>query len=169
MAKKRGSILDAMGNATGYDQPQLELPFKAFTRDELQRIVGCPGSAIDYWIRQTPEPDPSRPEAVLVEQRGDVPGPPGLDYAQAFAVFCGWKWLEEGAGNERATAVVAMLGSTGVNTMKANLERGLNFPVPEAGCFIHHYDLPPGPLAQRLRLDRLAKEYEARLKEVFGE
>lgn len=147
----------------------LELPFKPFTLDEVQRMTGCLASTLDRWAGL----DRNKP---LPLQHGC--GATGLNWMQAFAVHCGVRYEAEGASPRRAYGVVLYVGGMAQGQMERDIANGLSFPVP-AYLFPPGEERPPGhgmmvvpppsPLGQRLNLAVLYAQFKERVESVFGE
>lgn len=136
---------------------ELQLPFKPFTRAEVEAITQAPSQLIDAWWGN-----------VLEERIADMPGVmPGLDYMQTFAVFVGHRWLHEGADLTRATGVVIFVGNLGKGIMLDEFRMGNTFPAPtpQGGILIPHGRLKS--LGERCNLERLYKEFLSRIEAVF--
>lgn len=136
---------------------QLTLPFKPFTRSEVESITQVSGAVIDAWWG-----------TILPEKVGDLPGYlPGLDYMQVFALFVGNRWLHEGADMPKATGVVIFVGNLGKGVMESEFKAGNTFPTPTryGGILVPHKRL--GSLGERCNLERIYNEFLSRLEAVF--
>jgi hypothetical protein len=108
---------DGAGVGQTHGGSGLILPFKPFTLEEVAQITGCKPQVIDCWVG-----------VQLPLQRGDNPNDWGLSYMQTFAVFVGWKWLQEGADAQRANCVVAFVGNISREFMLQEFGKGNSFP-----------------------------------------
>lgn len=136
-------------------QPSLQLPFKPFTRAEVEEVTQAPAGLIDaLWGK------------VLPERVGDVGFLPGLDWMGCFAVFVASKWLDEGASSSRVVGAAIFVSNLGHNVMLEEFEQGNDFPAPtpQGGVLVPH---PNSPLGNRLNLRALNEEFRYRLDCVF--
>lgn len=136
---------------------RLTLPFKPFTRQEVESITQASGAVIDMWWG-----------SVLEERVGDVAGfLPGLDYMQVFALFVGNRWLHEGADVGRATGVVIFVANLGKGVMESEFRAGNTFPTPTrfGGILVPHGRM--GSIGERCNLQRLYLEFLSRVEAVF--
>lgn len=136
---------------------KLVMPFKPFTRSEVESITQVDGKVVDMWWG-----------SALEERVGDVAGFfPGLDYMQTFALFVGNRWLHEGAGLERATGVVIFVANLGKGVMESEFRAGNTFPAPttRGGILVPHKRM--GSLGERCNLEGLYREFQARIEAVF--
>ena len=144
-------MIQAVGNG-------LQLPFKPFTADEVQRITKCSMRVLDLC------------QGVLHPRTGM--GATGLDYMQTFAVFVGQRWLDQGASEERAQAVVKMVARMGHNVLLQRIRGGDTFPctpdmgpdIPAAGLMVRP---PNSKMGRDLNLKELYLEFTFNLKQVF--
>lgn len=147
---------------------ELQLPFKPFTLQEVAKLTGASSRLIDVWA-----------DRVLPVRQG-ADGTLGLEYMQAFAVFVGHRWLQEGAVPEKATPVVRFIGSITPNLLWQEIDAGTTWPVPRegnesvfkgaSGLVRGTFVKPPaGPLGQRLNLELLYTEFRNNLKTMFPE
>lgn len=143
---------------------QLDLPFRPFTLDEVQRMVKCPPALIDRWAGR-----------VLVFKTGADGFTQGLSDMQAFAIFVGFKYLTEGAGYERADPIVLYVGNLEKEVMMTCIKRGSSFIVidrgpdgKQFGALIPISELGDSPLVRRLNLKILWAEFWENMHSVFG-
>lgn len=129
----------------------VELPFKPFTLDEVQAVTGASAAVVGMWAQNL----------LTMEFGCDTYG---LDYARTFAVYCGWRYLEEGAGRQRAEELVKYLASCSVKYIVDECQKGRTFPVPMRRCFVK---APDSRLGRTLNCDRLLREFGEKLKRVF--
>lgn len=103
----------------GYDPKTSEgPPFKPFTVAEVCAITGIEPKVLDAWTQN-----------VLPVQRGEEDqSVTGLDYMQTFGVYAGKRWLDEGAGLERATRVMAFCAGSTLNHLLKEFEAGNTWP-----------------------------------------
>lgn len=134
----------------------LQLPFKPFTREEVENVTQAPASLIEtLWGR------------VIPERIGDVGFMPGLDWMGCFAVFVASKWLHEGSGVGRAIGAAIFVSNLGHDEMVAAIGKGDDFPTPtsQGGILVPH---PNSTLGNRLNLNILNREFRDRLDQVFS-
>ncbi len=142
-----------------------DLPaFRPFTLEQVKAMTGVTTATLDAWTKEDAK--------VLRLLSGE--GAIGLNWMQTFAVFVGHKYLMEGAGMDRAKRVVKFLATLVPDTLMQNINAGLCWPVPAemdpvnikhvSGVFV---EAPKSPLGNRLRLDRLGKEFQANVDALF--
>lgn len=148
----------------------LVLPFKPFTLDEVVKITGVLPSGLDVWVRDL---------HTMALRTGEDGFTVGLEYGQVFAVFCGVKWLYEGADVQRASNVVRYLAGCGPEYINANLAQGNTFPCPieqipvserkelKPECGGIMVPAPDSTIGRRLNLRTLLVEFEERVRSVF--
>jgi hypothetical protein len=138
----------------------LELPFRPFTLDEVKAITGCRTDILELWAER------------LGYRRGC--GVEGLEYAQVFGVFVGWRFLEEGAPAWRATEACEYVSLVPDSYLTEQLKEGNTFVVTR-GCFPKDSGIragmlvraPDNRLGKTLNLKRLLEEFDHRMKKVF--
>ncbi len=137
-------------------QPKaLQLPFKPFTRQEVEAITQAPAQVIDVlWGK------------VLPERTGDVGFMPGMDWMETFAIFVASKWLHEGSGIGRAIGAAMFVGNFGHDEMVTEFKEGRTFPTatPQGGILVK---APDSAIGNRLNLEVLYMEFKDRLEQVF--
>lgn len=133
----------------------LILPFKPFTLDEVSAATGITTKLLDLWTR-----------SILPLKRGED-GTLGLDAMQAFGIYVGWRFLQEGADHDKAASTALYVGTLPEKTLKDNLDMGFDFPVVRGGRgTLVPSSLMPN-LGKRLGLSKLLGEFKGRLAEVF--
>lgn len=140
--------------------PQAEPEFKPFTDAEVASI--CFGSQINEWVRLLDWWLKKLPPRI-----GDDGKSIGLEYMQTFAVYCGRRYLEEGAGQDRADRVVRMIGGMKFEGFMFDLEQGRDFPNIRPPQML--VPAPSSRLGRTLNLTVLHAEFRARLDRVFPE
>ena len=151
------SLLNGNGSFLS-KQSDIALPFKPFTADEVKAITGAPNDLIDHWGN------------VIGLKRGEVGFEQGFEWMGCFAVFVGWRWVQEGAGLERATPVVKCIANMAEGNLRWGIREGKDFPAPgTAGPTgtIGYLVAPTTKLMRKLRLKDMLAEFESNVKRVF--
>lgn len=133
--------------------------FRPFTPDEVVAVTRVPVGVLEGWL-----PD-------LPVRTGDDKRTQGLDYVQLFAVYCAWRWLEEGAGADRAGRVLRFVAGFDKEAMFREWAKGNTFP-QLAGGAPRMLVRPPATgraakLGRALNLRRLHREFRHHLRRVF--
>jgi hypothetical protein len=148
-----------MSDRRNVRQPELDLPFKPFTDDEVRAITGVKPAELDFYMK------------FLTRRTGDNLFTTGLEWMQTFAVFAADKFRQEGAPLDTVLGVLVMLAGVQLSDLEREAELGNYFPVParpELGVLTGVFIPPPtGAVGDRLRLDRLYKEFLAGVRRVF--
>ena len=132
----------------------LILPFKPFTYGEIQSITGVPAKVMDVYIGHR-----------LPLETGEDGVTQGLGWMAAFALFCGYRWLKEGADSDRAGTVVSFIAQYHQQDLERNILRGLTFPVPQAKTFVKP---PKNRIGNTLNMAVLYKEFLYGVHRTFG-
>lgn len=139
--------------------PELQLPFKPFTFDEVKQITEVGANVLDSWVK------------LLPVKQGN--GATGLEWMAMFGVYCGWRYLQEGAPKGRAEAVMCYVASITEHFMLTEFNEGRTFPVPRKvvdggplgqGCLVLS---PGGRLGNALNLRVLFEAFKARVETIF--
>lgn len=137
-------------------------PFRPFSPDEVSAVCpGLPTNVLEVWLGE------------LELRLGDDRRTRGLDYQQAFAVFCAWAWVREGAGADRAARVLRFVAAFDERAMRREWAKGNTFPQVADGA-PRMLVRPPteGRLAKvgrELNLRRLHQEFRHNLRRAFKE
>lgn len=151
---------------------QLKLPFKPFTLDETYAVTGVRTDVLTRWLKKGEE-------LGLLLKNGDPTAGlghvTGIDYLQLFAIFVGWRWLEEGADWARADWVVKGTVALTPELLDEEFARGNTFPVttdeqgrhePRFGGVL--VKAPNSRLGKALNYRTLLAQFKDRLDRVFG-
>lgn len=139
----------------------LQLPFKPFTLKEVSDITGVPSSTVEQLV-----------EKGLRLHQGS--GAVGLEFMQTFAVYCYWRYLEEGAPVDRAAPVLNYVLCLNTEHLEQEFNKGNTFPavsvlapgeIPGKGLLVR---APNSRLGQMLNLQQLMAEFQDRLECYFG-
>lgn len=139
-----------------YEVPEEELPFRPYTMDEVSKITGIYTSALEAWLKTT-----------LELFLGDDRETRGLDHMQCFAVYCGRRFLDEGAGPALATKIVRFVAGLTERGMMVEFKKGNTFPCVADGYPKMLTNPKPSKLVNTLNLRTLYKEFRHHLKRVF--
>lgn len=151
---------------------QLVLPFKPFTLDETYAVTGVRTDVLSRWLKKGAE------LGLLLKQGDHAAGlghVTGIDYLQLFAIFVGWRWLEEGADWARADWVVKGTVALTPELLDEEFAKGNTFPVttdpqgrhePRFGGVL--VPAPNSRLGKMLNYRTLLAEFKDRLDRVFA-
>lgn len=131
--------------------------FKPFTLDEVKAITGVDSKLLDQLTHPT--------EGKLEMQQGC--GVYGLDYIQAFAVYVGWRYLEEGGGMERAAWAMKVVATVGLQGLEKEHAHNRTFIVGKELGRVMLVQAPLNRLGKTLNTVRLLSEFKARIERVF--
>src|SRR5262245_36923810 len=98
--------------------PELQLPFKPFTFDEVKDVTEVSPNVLDSWAR------------LLKVKRGDDNQTVGFEWMAMFGIYCGWRYLGEGSPKGRAEAVMCYVAGITEAFMLGEFREGRTFPVP---------------------------------------
>lgn len=156
MSKNLFGVDVGPGGPAGYE-PDGTPPFRPFTPAEVCAVTGVDPAVLDAWVTKV----------LPVQRAEDDPAVTGLDYMQAFGVYAGKRWLDEGAGLERATRVVGFCAGTTLGHLLAEFRAGNSWP-PHLAGMPKLLTRPPGGKAGRAcNLKTLHDEFVLRLRKVF--
>lgn len=132
----------------------LILPFRPYTPQEVTAITGVSPTTLDKWMG-----------TILPVHTGEDGFTRGLDNMQTFAVYCGRRYTEEGAGVDYVRALVRYVGALKLEHVQSNILKGNTFPfVGQPPMLVKQ---PRSALGQRLNLGQLLTEYIANVQRVF--
>lgn len=141
----------------GYQDDGSGPPFKPFTVAEICAVTGIEPRVLDAWMSN-----------VLPVQRGEEdPSVTGLDYMQTFGVYAGRRWLDEGAGLERATRVMAFCAGTTLDHLLAEFKAGNTWPPHVRGTPALLTRPPQGKAGKAVNLKQLYGEFVNLVRKVF--
>lgn len=139
--------------------PQPAPTFKPFTIDEVVAVTKVPSNVLEHWLKID----------LLMVHTGEDGKSQGLEYMQAFAVFAGYRWLEGGAGMDRANGVVQFVSSLTEEGMRVEFRKGNTFPCIVPGEPRMLVKAPDKKLGRDLNLRKLYGEFRFNLKTAFPE
>ena len=141
---------------------QVILPFKPYSFQEVCDVTGCPAHLVEHWVATN---------ALTVHWGQTDRKDRGLDDRGTFAVYCGWRYLEEGAGADRARRTVMAVQSLPWEHLAQELRAGRSFltwvQTVNKGAQAFLVAPPDSKLGRTLNLRQLLGDYNYRMGRAF--